>query len=108
MVLLTMTSSIVEAIKVLEEGAVDDIPQDDKHNSNLKGDGEPPLKDPEVGKPISHGQIIDIWRSLKDKQDPVPILEDLLRGATVYVPPPPPKPEPVRSPSAHSFKYCMR
>ncbi|KAI1441259.1 endoplasmic reticulum-based factor for assembly of V-ATPase-domain-containing protein [Annulohypoxylon stygium] len=94
MVLLTMTSSIVEAIKVLEEGAVDDIPQDDKHNSNLKGDGEPPLKDPEVGKPISHGQIIDIWRSLKDKQDPVPILEDLLRGATVYVPPPPPKPEP--------------
>ncbi|KAI1088021.1 ATPase, vacuolar ER assembly factor, Vma12 [Rostrohypoxylon terebratum] len=93
MVLLTMTPSIVEAIKILE-GCTDDILQDNENNSNFKGDGEPSLKDPELGKPVSHGQIVDIWKRLKHEKVDATRLEELLRGATVYIPPPPPKPEP--------------
>lgn len=87
MVLLTMTPSIVEAVNQLFGVGFDDI---------ATSNDEPSLKDPSVGKPISHGQIVDIWKRLKDDSSNATGLEQLLRGATVYVPPPPPKPEPVR------------
>ncbi|KAI0845925.1 endoplasmic reticulum-based factor for assembly of V-ATPase-domain-containing protein [Daldinia vernicosa] len=85
MVLLTMTPSIVEAINQSFKPGFDDI---------AMSNDEPLLKDPSVGNPISHGQIIDIWKRLKDENDNTTRLEQLLRGATVYAPPPPPKPEP--------------
>ncbi|RDA88577.1 hypothetical protein CP532_5836 [Ophiocordyceps camponoti-leonardi (nom. inval.)] len=43
-----------------------------------------------VGKPISHGQVVDLWTRLR----PSCSLEKLLQGSRVYVEPPPPKPEP--------------
>ncbi|KAG6012813.1 hypothetical protein E4U43_007632 [Claviceps pusilla] len=57
---------------------------------------EPPLRDPAVGNPISHGQILDLWKTLNTDHDhqASPSLELLLRGSRVYSPPPPPKPEP--------------
>ncbi|KAI1773144.1 endoplasmic reticulum-based factor for assembly of V-ATPase-domain-containing protein [Hypoxylon cercidicola] len=94
MVLLTMTPSIVEALKHLAETSTDDAGQNDDSNSNATRNDEPSLDDPSVGKPISHGQIIDVWNSLKGDKSVGVRLEELLRGATVYIPPPPPKPEP--------------
>lgn len=69
---------------------------------------EPPLTNPKLGNPISHGQVIDLSRQLKaDGLSPMS-LDILLRGARVYVAAPPPKPEPVSSlPSALSSKRWM-
>ncbi|EFX05226.1 hypothetical protein CMQ_3295 [Grosmannia clavigera kw1407] len=64
---------------------------------------EPSLDAPAVGKPISHGQVVDLWEILKrnestdeatDAAAAPTTLEALLVGAKVYVPPPSPKPEP--------------
>lgn len=88
MVLLTMTPSIVEGLKK-RNPALDDIAKE------TLPDGEPGLEIPVVGNPISHGQIIDLWKSLRCYSQQNYRLETLLRGAKVYVPPPPPKPEPV-------------
>ncbi|KAI0000258.1 endoplasmic reticulum-based factor for assembly of V-ATPase-domain-containing protein [Xylariaceae sp. FL0662B] len=96
MVLLTMTSSIVEALETSPEPSGSDVSHGDESNSRSKSqsNGEPSLEDPSVGKPISHGQIIDIWTRSKNRGQNAVKLEDLLRGATVYIPPPTPKPEP--------------
>lgn len=87
MVFLTMTSSVVEALKVLDEPTV----------ASLSGDGdkEPSLAHSDHGNPISHGQIIKLWKHLKASGCQQYTLEGLLCGATVYIPPPPSKPEPV-------------
>jgi hypothetical protein len=58
------------------------------------------LKDAVIGNPISHGQIVDLWKDMGDGEYS---LEKLLRGARVYVPPPPPKVEPVRL----GFTHCL-
>ncbi|PQE19346.1 ATPase vacuolar ER assembly factor Vma12 protein [Rutstroemia sp. NJR-2017a BVV2] len=55
---------------------------------------EPSLADPKIGNPISHGQVLDIWRNWKSHDESCPSLETLLQGSRVYIPPPPPKPEP--------------
>ncbi|EKD14913.1 uncharacterized protein L3040_003873 [Drepanopeziza brunnea f. sp. 'multigermtubi'] len=55
---------------------------------------EPALSDPRIGNPISHGQIIELARNMKVRGLQPSRLEDLLKGARVYVPPPPAKPEP--------------
>lgn len=78
MVLLTMTPAIVEAVK--------DVSAD-----KLRTDDATPLLEPAVGKPISHEQIVRLWRMGGEASS----LEGLLRGSGVYVPPPAPKPEPV-------------
>jgi hypothetical protein len=96
MVLLTMTASIVEALKNLDEPFVAPTAEISSHE-NWTGD-EPSLHNATVGNAISHGQIIDIWKQLGAKGNREQSLEVLLRGATVYIPPPPPKPEPVRPP----------
>ncbi|KAI0381270.1 endoplasmic reticulum-based factor for assembly of V-ATPase-domain-containing protein [Hypomontagnella monticulosa] len=93
MVLLTMTPSIVEALNRLTELNID-ISQIPETGHNSTSDAEPSLKDPTIGNPISHGQIMDIWNQLKNKDGNAIRLEQLLRGATIYTPPPPPKPEP--------------
>lgn len=93
MVLLTMTASIVEALKQLDEATAQQVlrsSRDDEDDASQ----EPSLEDPAVGKPITHGQILDIWKRSINEAKSACSLEDLLRGATIYVPPPPPKPEP--------------
>ncbi|KXH52032.1 hypothetical protein CSIM01_07851 [Colletotrichum simmondsii] len=55
---------------------------------------EPTLGDYVIGDPITHSQILDLWKSLKTEGIEGFSLEGLLRGARVYIPPPPPKPEP--------------
>ena len=78
------------------------------HVVKPKSSTEPSLEDPKVGKPISHGQLIDISRHLNEhyqencqKTTERPYhLDVLLRGSKVYVPPPPPKKEPVSHPQS--------
>lgn len=88
MVLLTITPAIVEAIQHREKNVPVERPVEE---------GEPTLENPAVGKPITHGQIIELWKDLKEQGDEHTkySLELLLRGSKVYLPPPPPKPEPV-------------
>ncbi|KAJ8063924.1 hypothetical protein OCU04_007774 [Sclerotinia nivalis] len=67
---------------------------DSKSVGNAKVSQEPLLANPKIGNPISHGQIIDLWRDIKKKNISPLTLELLLRGSRVYVPPPVPKAEP--------------
>lgn len=100
MVLLTMTPSILEVLALETPKRQQPAQTDDETTgSSQVGAEEPSLKNPSVGNPISHSQIVDLWRNLKSQGDSAPSLEQLLRGASVYVPPPPPKPEPVRIPN---------
>lgn len=97
MVLLTMTPSILEALALEKPKRQQSAQTDDETTGSSQiGAEEPSLESPRVGNPISHSQIVDLWRNLKSQGDSAPSLEQLLRGACVYVPPPPPKPEPVR------------
>jgi TMEM199 family protein len=95
MVLLTMTPAVAAAVEIYTNS--DDFKQNDD---------EPNLAEPAPGKPISHGQLIDILKHLKAHPDlirekgditvPVPIrLAELLKGCKIYTPPPKPKAEPV-------------
>jgi len=102
MVLLTMTSTIVEALKVIHDPNNSYALPHDTIARNLEFD-EPCIENPTIGKPISHGQILDTWKTLKASGHTEFKLEDMLRGATIYVPPPPPKPEPVR---LSDTNYC--
>ncbi|CAD6443104.1 a3ed1b55-7719-480b-8297-f2176f8e3d39 [Sclerotinia trifoliorum] len=67
---------------------------DSKSVGNAKVSQEPLLANPKIGNPISHGQIIDLWRDIKKQNISSLTLELLLRGSRVYVPPPVPKAEP--------------
>ena len=99
MVLLTMTLSIVEGLHKVEQPQEPSIPNEsDEATAPQDQTKEPSLENPEVGKPISHGQIVDLWKQLKASGHTTYTLEQLLRGANVYIPPPTPKPEPVGSP----------
>lgn len=91
MVLLTMTPFIVGAINRCKEVGIELHQQ-----SQASSEAEPSLQEPAIGKPISHGQIIQLWKLLKDHDAQSYTLENLLWGARVYVPPAPAKPEPVR------------
>ncbi len=77
-----MTPSIVEGLRTLDEAAVH------------PGD-QPELTHPAVGRAISHGQVVDLWKSLEAAGHAQYTLESLLKGSRVYVPPPAAKPEPV-------------
>ena len=94
MVRLTITSTILQALEELQ------------HRGHVpEAQGEPSLKQPAIGNPITHGQIINLSKTLKEikkntngdnEEDKVPYhLDDLLRGSKVYVEPPKPKAEPV-------------
>ncbi|KPM40260.1 hypothetical protein AK830_g6264 [Neonectria ditissima] len=94
MVLLTMTPSIVEALSV-------ESPNQQARSDNTvplppTSEDEPSLLNPEIGNPISHSQTVALRRKLKSQSDSAPSLEQLLRGAHIYIPPPPPKREPTR------------
>lgn len=104
MVLLTMTSSIVEGLRVLNRAA---NPENDTNRAQGDGHGqpgtergpeprpEPSLKHPAIGNPVSHAQVVDLWKVLKDAGHREYTLERLLKGSTVHVPPSVPKPQPV-------------
>ena len=64
---------------------------------------EPPLSSPKLGNPISHGQVIDLWKELKARSHRPRSLDSLLRGARVYSPPPESKPEPVSAISLSAY-----
>lgn len=97
MVLLTMTPFIVGAISTSK-----DIGIEVHRQSQPSSGAEPSLQDPAIGKPISHGQIVQLWKLLKHHDAQSYTLENLLWGARVYVPPAPAKPEPVRP-----FRSCL-
>ncbi|KAK3313268.1 endoplasmic reticulum-based factor for assembly of V-ATPase-domain-containing protein [Apodospora peruviana] len=89
MVLLTMTPSIVEGLRSAQG------PEKSQSQTDSQLDEkEPSLNSPSVGNPISHGQVVDLWKLLRDKGDRGYSLERLLQGSNIYCPPPPPKPEP--------------
>lgn len=102
MVLLTITPSIVEALAIQESPkseAVEAHYDDNETNTPSQNEKEPSLDEPKVGNPVSHGQIVNLWKNLKAQGNSSYTLEQLLRGASIYIPPPPPKPEPVSSAS---------
>lgn len=97
MVLLTMTPVLVAAVDQYQ--AVRSKEEEYATTSAT----EPDLSSPAVGKPISHGQIMDISRHLRnhasssqDSTAPSYNLDVLLRGSHVYIAPAQPKAEPVR------------
>ncbi|KAG5916985.1 hypothetical protein E4U42_007425 [Claviceps africana] len=99
MVLLTMTPAIVDGLQTTgaSRNADTSLPAaaaTTPAEEEPQRTGEPSLIDPAVGNPISHGQIIDLWKTLNRDHQTSPSLEHLLRGSRVYCPPPPPKPEP--------------
>ena len=56
---------------------------------------EPSLSDPKPGNPISHGQIIDLWRATQAQNVLSTTLDVLMRGSRIYITPSEPKQEPV-------------
>lgn len=110
MVLLTMTTAIVEALELLT------TLEDKDWDLDLHEDS-PPLQAPAVGKPITHIQVIAVSKGLKkhlsdsiaqDQEVSKPAslchLDSLLRGSNVYIEPPKPQPEPVRM----KFGHCSQ
>ncbi|KAJ4293048.1 hypothetical protein N0V88_005712 [Collariella sp. IMI 366227] len=82
-----MTPSVVEGLQKL----------DGISHSSQGGDApslEDLLEDAAVGKPISHAQVVDLWKALKQAGHVKFTLEMLLKGSNIYAPPPPPKPQP--------------
>ncbi|KAE8444656.1 hypothetical protein EG329_014404 [Mollisiaceae sp. DMI_Dod_QoI] len=55
---------------------------------------QPILESPKIGNPISHGQVVDLSKEMKEREMEPSRLEILLKGSRIYVQPPPPKPEP--------------
>ena len=90
MVLLTMTPSIVEGLRALN-GAPFRVLREQAE----QGGGEPDLAHAAVGRAVSHGQVIDLWKSLEAAGHGEYTLGMLLKGSRVYVAPPAAKPEPV-------------
>jgi hypothetical protein len=99
MVLLTVTPSIARAITEAHKIAGDEF-------EKIHLPDEPLLADAEAGKPISHSQLIQLSRLLKENADKIAhaegeqeevvcTLDSLLKGSKIYIPPPPPKQEPV-------------
>ncbi|KAI0973771.1 endoplasmic reticulum-based factor for assembly of V-ATPase-domain-containing protein [Xylaria arbuscula] len=95
MVLLRMTSPMVEALLILRDSPSDtNDASTDRTQSDDSELAESCIKDPAVGKPISHGQILSTLKTLRANGNATFRLEHMLRGSALYVPPPPPKPEP--------------
>ena len=105
MVCLTHTPAIVKALERL---------QNQGQLSNISDD--PPLDAPAVGKSISHKQILEISKYLKQHYGETRIsdednqlsyqLDDLLRGSQVYIEPPKPRNEPVRLLRSNEVSCC--
>lgn len=96
MVCLTITPAMLPALQELQKRG--QVPEAREETS------EPSLKQPAIGNPITHGQIIAVSKTLKEIKTDLTNgnventvsyhLDDLLRGSRVYVEPPKPKAEP--------------
>jgi hypothetical protein len=89
MVLLTLTPAAKSAVELYNQLS------DQKHHDPSSG---PSLSEPIVGAPVSHAQLIQVARFLRENQLSNKNdfrLDTLLKGANIYVPPPKPKPQPV-------------
>lgn len=89
MVLLTLTPAAKSAVELYNQLS-------DQKEHGLPS--EPSLSEPAVGAPVSHAQLIQVARSLRQSRLPNKNdfrLDALLKGANIYVPPPRPKPQPV-------------
>lgn len=104
-----MTPSIVDALKQVEEQRkagdqrkIDEPSNDVSQNQSNDATASSPTE-PAVGNPISHGDIISLYKKLNasETSEPKYSLERLLQGSQVYIPPPPPKQEPVSPPPYH-------
>lgn len=111
MVRLTMTPAIVAAIDHVQHRHLDLASTSDA--------SEPSLTNPAIGNPISHGQIIALSKLLKhvhtEADNGVPEflqvssschLDDLLRGARIYIEAPKPKAEPVSLRGIPNMHQC--
>ncbi|KAI4732688.1 hypothetical protein E4T50_16747 [Aureobasidium sp. EXF-12298] len=88
MVLLTLTPAATSAVELYNQlsDQKDDVSSSD-----------PSLSEPTIGAPVSHAQLIQVARFLRESQLPNKNdfrLDTLLKGANIYVPPPKPKPQP--------------
>lgn len=105
MVLLTITPSAKSAIELYND-LKKALPSDGQNVAD-----EPSLDQPSVGDPISHAQLIEIARFLKEHGEASSSenisfrLDALLKGSKIYTPPPQPKPEPVRTFSPPCLLY---
>lgn len=93
---------MVDRIKSLGDAnttakSTDDSPDCDEAKMPPTQASEPLLAQPAIGEPISHGQVVDLWKRLQSSHASPCSLEMLLKGSRIYVPPPPPRPEPVRA-----------
>ncbi|KAL9635730.1 MAG: hypothetical protein Q9164_003275 [Protoblastenia rupestris] len=96
MVCLTMTPAMVRALEFVQES--------DTVSSESNNDNDCSLQQQIVGNPISHGQLVELSRSLKKLKEevkndgsmslPLHGLDQLLQGSRVYVEPPKPKAQP--------------
>ncbi|CZR57722.1 uncharacterized protein PAC_07611 [Phialocephala subalpina] len=55
---------------------------------------QPTLDSPKIGNPITHGQVVDLSKQMKERRMEPCRLEVLLKGSRIYTPPPPKKAEP--------------
>ncbi|KAI4715805.1 hypothetical protein E4T48_08003 [Aureobasidium sp. EXF-10727] len=88
MVLLTLTPVAKSAVELYNK--LSNQEQDDPSS-------DPYLSEPIVGAPVSHAQLIQVARFLRESHLPNKndfCLDTLLKGANIYVPPPKPKPQP--------------
>ncbi|KAI5239146.1 hypothetical protein E4T43_06920 [Aureobasidium subglaciale] len=89
MVLLTLTPAAKSAVELFNQRS------GEKHDDSSRG---PSLREPTVGSPVSHAQLIEVARFLRESDVPSKDdyrLDALLKGANIYVAPPKPKPQPV-------------
>ena len=102
MVRLTITPALVSAINVIHDGHLDHTMTDDEIDSTLGS--------PKVGDPITHQQILAIYKSSRRQIGLSPSvlfhLDELLRGSRIYHEPPKPKAEPVRLNVASCLLNC--
>lgn len=97
MVRLTITPRILEAINFIHDAGTSAQSNEPRAEANEKTAS--------VGDPISHTQISELSKRLRDMVEKdahgglqrmsLFHLDDLLRGSRVYVEPPPPRAEPV-------------
>ncbi|KAI4750496.1 hypothetical protein E4T52_11887 [Aureobasidium sp. EXF-3400] len=88
MVLLTLTPAATSAVELYHQLS---------HQKDDVSSSDPSLSEPTIGAPVSHAQLIQVARFLRESQLPNKNdfrLDTLLKGANIYVPPPKPKPQP--------------
>ncbi|KAI4733133.1 hypothetical protein E4T50_16307 [Aureobasidium sp. EXF-12298] len=88
MVLLTLTPTAKSAVELYNQLS------DQKYHDTSS---DPSLSEPTIGAAVSHAQLIQVARFLRETDIPNKNdfrLDALLKGANIYVPPPKPKPQP--------------